>query len=107
MPCHAAGVIKTLQFPNVRERDLSWIWNESPAFRRFRGEDWMREPCASCERRSTDFGGCRCQAMLVLGDATATDPVCSLSPDRAKIDEVIAESLGLTPEPVYRKGPRA
>jgi pyrroloquinoline quinone biosynthesis protein E len=86
LPCHAAGVIPGLQFDNVREHPLEWIWRESAAFQRFRGEEWMAEPCRSCERRSTDFGGCRCQAFLIAGDATATDPVCTLSPDHHLIE---------------------
>lgn len=80
LPCHAAGVIPGLQFDNVRDRSLDWIWNHSPAFNKFRGEEWMQEPCRSCDRRNDDFGGCRCQAFLLTGDATATDPVCSLAP---------------------------
>ncbi len=80
LPCHAAGVIPDLTFDNVRDHSLEWIWNESAAFNRFRGEEWMQEPCRSCERRTEDFGGCRCQAFLLTGDVTATDPACSLSP---------------------------
>jgi pyrroloquinoline quinone biosynthesis protein E len=80
LPCHAAEVIPGMQFDNVREQSLEWIWKESAAFQRFRGEEWMPEPCRSCERRSEDFGGCRCQALLLTGDANATDPVCSLAP---------------------------
>lgn len=80
LPCHAAGVIPGMSFDNVREHPLEWIWNESAAFQRFRGEEWMQEPCRSCDRRSEDFGGCRCQAFLLTGDACATDPVCSLAP---------------------------
>jgi pyrroloquinoline quinone biosynthesis protein E len=90
MPCHSARVIPGLAFPNTREQDLHSIWTASEAFQRFRGEDWMQEPCRSCERKSIDFGGCRCQAMLLIGDASATDPVCSLSPQRATVDSVIA-----------------
>jgi PqqA peptide cyclase len=86
LPCHAAGVIPGLRFDNVRERSLEWIWRESAAFQRFRGEEWMPEPCKSCDRRTEDFGGCRCQAFLLTGDATATDPVCSLSPDHHLIE---------------------
>jgi PqqA peptide cyclase len=86
LPCHAAGIIPGMQFDNVRERSLEWIWRESTAFQRFRGEEWMPEPCKSCERRAEDFGGCRCQALLVTGDVTATDPVCSLSPDHHLIE---------------------
>ena len=91
-PCHAAGRITTLTFANVRDRSLAWIWNESDAFTRFRGEAWMPEPCRSCERKMKDFGGCRCQAFLITGDAAATDPVCSLSPHRALIDAAVAET---------------
>lgn len=80
MPCHAAATIPGLDFDNVRERSLEWIWTSSSAFNRFRGTDWMPEPCVSCPRREVDFGGCRCQALLLTGDATATDPTCSLSP---------------------------
>jgi pyrroloquinoline quinone biosynthesis protein E len=86
LPCHAAGVIPGLQFDNVREHALDWIWRESAAFNKFRGEEWMKEPCRSCDRRSEDYGGCRCQALLLTGNATATDPVCSLAPSRALID---------------------
>ncbi len=80
LPCHAAGVIPGMAFDNVREHPLEWIWRESAAFQRFRGEQWMPEPCRSCERRAEDFGGCRCQAFLLTGDAAATDPVCTLAP---------------------------
>jgi pyrroloquinoline quinone biosynthesis protein E len=80
MPCHAAPVIPGMEFPNVRDHALRWIWEESAAFTRFRGEDWMSEPCRSCDRRERDFGGCRCQAFLLSGDAALTDPVCILSP---------------------------
>ena len=86
LPCHAAGVIPGMQFDNVRQHSLEWIWQESAAFQRFRGEEWMPEPCKSCDRRTEDFGGCRCQALLLTGDANATDPVCSLSPDHHLIE---------------------
>ena len=72
--------IPGLVFDNVRDRSLAEIWQSSPAFEKFRGEGWMSETCRSCERRAEDFGGCRCQAFLLTGDASATDPVCSLSP---------------------------
>jgi pyrroloquinoline quinone biosynthesis protein E len=80
MPCQAAASIPDLTFPNVRDHSLDWIWWESETFNRFRGYEWMQEPCRSCARRDLDFGGCRCQALLLAGDASATDPVCSLSP---------------------------
>jgi pyrroloquinoline quinone biosynthesis protein E len=89
LPCHAAGVIPQLQFDNVREHSLRWLWEESPAFQRFRGESWMPEPCRSCERRGEDFGGCRCQAFLFTQDANATDPTCSKAPARPLIDAAL------------------
>jgi PqqA peptide cyclase len=91
MPCHAASVIPGLRFDNVKEKSIKEIWEFSEAFQKFRGEDWMQQPCKTCDRRAQDFGGCRCQAMLLAGDATATDPVCSLSPQRSKVDAVLAE----------------
>lgn len=90
LPCHAASVIPGLQFENVRERSLEWIWRESDSFQKFRGENWMPEPCRSCDRRMEDFGGCRCQAFMITGDATATDPVCSLAPARGLIEEQLS-----------------
>jgi len=89
LPCHAAGVIPGLSFDNVKGHSLEWIWKQSPAFQKFRGEDWMPEPCRSCDRRTEDFGGCRCQAMLLLGNAAATDPVCQLSPDHHVMEEAL------------------
>jgi len=80
LPCHGATQITWMRFDNVRDRSLGWIWEESPAFQAYRGESWMREPCASCPRRTIDFGGCRCQAFALTGDAANTDPVCALSP---------------------------
>ncbi len=80
LPCHAAGVIPGMKFDNVRDHSLRWLWEDSPAFRRFRGDEWMPEPCRSCERKVEDFGGCRCQAFLIGGDAAAADPACSISP---------------------------
>ena len=82
LPCQAATTIPGLEFDNVRNRPLGEIWFESAAFQRFRGTDWMPEPCRSCpiERQQVDFGGCRCQALLLTGDAANTDPVCHLSP---------------------------
>ena len=90
-PCQAAGGITTLTFENVRDRSLEWIWHQSDAFNRFRGEAWMPEPCRSCPRKAVDFGGCRCQAFLVAGDASLTDPVCSLAPQRHVIDAAVAQ----------------
>ena len=92
MPCHAAGVIPGMQFDSVRNQSLQFIWEQSESFTRFRGEDWMQEPCRSCDRRTVDFGGCRCQALQLTGDAAATDPVCSLSPDRGLVLAAIEEA---------------
>lgn len=86
LPCHAAEVIPGLEFWNVRERSLADIWRASPAFMAFRGTDWMQEPCKSCARRDQDFGGCRCQAFILAGDARAADPVCHLSPHHAVVE---------------------
>ena len=104
MPCHAAASIPGLQFTSVRERPLRWIWQESPAFQRFRGTDWLPEPCRSCELKEVDFGGCRCQAMALTGDATATDPACALSPlHEAMFSVARAESAAEPPPFVYRR----
>jgi pyrroloquinoline quinone biosynthesis protein E len=80
LPCHLAHTLPGLSFDNVQERSLSDIWHHSLAFAAFRGEAWMPEPCQSCERRTIDFGGCRCQAFHLTGNAAATDPACALSP---------------------------
>ena len=92
MPCHAAGAIAGLRFDSARDRSIEWIWTLSEAFTRFRGQDWMQEPCRLCDRRELDFGGCRCQAFLLTGDAAATDPVCSLSPHRGAVDAILLEA---------------
>ena len=106
LPCHAAAVIPGLVFDSVEERSLRWIWEESSAFRKFRGEDWMPEPCRSCDRRTQDFGGCRCQAMLLAGDASATDPVCTLAPRHGAVEKVIGKIEPARPmEWVYRIDP--
>ena len=91
LPCHAAESIPGLEFWNVRDHSLAEIWNENPAFNAFRGYEWMKEPCRSCERREVDFGGCRCQAMALAGDARATDPACWKSPLHETIANRAAE----------------
>jgi pyrroloquinoline quinone biosynthesis protein E len=90
LPCHAAQTIPGMVFANVRETPLAEIWYRGPAFAAFRGTDWMPEPCRSCDRREVDFGGCRCQALAVLSDASAPDPVCKRTPGRAKLDQILA-----------------
>jgi len=90
LPCHAAESIPGLEFWSVREHSLADIWANSPAFNAFRGTDWMQEPCRSCARREIDFGGCRCQAFAMTGDARATDPVCHLAPRHAEVGALAA-----------------
>ena len=90
LPCHAARIIPELRFDNVKNHGVIEIWQNSDAFRKFRGEEWMSEPCKSCDRRSLDFGGCRCQALLLTQDATLTDPVCQFSPQRPVVDAILA-----------------
>lgn len=90
LPCHAAQTIPGLVFANVRETPLEAIWYHGPAFAAFRGTGWMPEPCRSCDRREIDFGGCRCQALAILGDAAAPDPVCRRTPGRARLDALLA-----------------
>jgi pyrroloquinoline quinone biosynthesis protein E len=90
LPCPTAREIPSLRFENVRDRSLAAIWQDSEAFNRFRGTSWMPEPCRSCDRREIDFGGCRCQAFLLSGDASATDPACSLSPHRETLTRLLA-----------------
>lgn len=87
LPCHAAGILPGLEFPNVREHSIEWIWRDSPDFNMFRGEDWMKEPCRTCPERGRDYGGCRCQAYLMTGDAANADPVCSKSPHHAELQQ--------------------
>jgi pyrroloquinoline quinone biosynthesis protein E len=103
LPCHAAHTLPGISFDNVSDRSLGEIWRWSDGFRRFRGEEWMEEPCRSCERRTLDFGGCRCQAFLLTANAAATDPACSLSPRHGIIEAARAEALaGSTAEFTYR-----
>lgn len=92
LPCHNARSLPGMVLPNVKEASLEWIWRESPAFNMFRGDDWMQEPCRSCPEKAIDFGGCRCQAVMLAGDARAADPVCSKSPQRERVDAIIFQA---------------
>jgi pyrroloquinoline quinone biosynthesis protein E len=92
LPCHSARVLPGMTFPNVRENGLEWAWKESPAFNKYRGKDWMKEPCRSCDEQDNDLGGCRCQSYLLSGDAEMADPVCTKSPNRHLIDEALLNS---------------
>ena len=103
LPCHAAETLPGLDFPTVAEASLSDIWYRSSAFERFRGTDWMPEPCRSCERREIDWGGCRCQAFALTGDAARTDPACALSPDRELLVGARADADETAPDFVYRQ----
>jgi pyrroloquinoline quinone biosynthesis protein E len=91
LPCHAARDLPDLDFPNVQEHALAWIWSSSPAFNHFRGFEWMKEPCRSCPEREQDFGGCRCQAYLLTGDPDNADPVCTLAPDHHVVLDVLED----------------
>ena len=104
LPCHAAETIPELAFESVTARSLAEIWRHSPAFNRFRGTSWMPEPCRSCERREIDWGGCRCQALAITGDAAKTDPACGLSPQHdALVALAEAESAREAPAFDYRR----
>ncbi len=103
LPCHAAHTLPGLRFDSVRERSLGDIWRDSARFGAFRGEGWMPEPCRSCERRDVDFGGCRCQAFHLTGNAAATDPTCRLSPDHHLVETARREAADGKPAPfLYR-----
>jgi len=90
LPCHAAETIPGLEFWNAREKSVADIWYGSPAFNAYRGVEWMKEPCRSCDRREIDFGGCRCQALALTGDACNTDPICEKSPLHAEVGSIAA-----------------
>jgi len=105
LPCPVASVIPGLDPPSVRNHSARWIWYESPAFNRFRGFDWMSDPCRSCPRRFEDFGGCRCQAYLLTGNPAVTDPVCTYSRHRHLVTEALAAAGRSSDAPVYRINP--
>jgi pyrroloquinoline quinone biosynthesis protein E len=104
LPCHAAEVIPNLEFWHVQDHSLADIWANSPAFQAFRGTAWMKEPCRSCERRDIDYGGCRCQAFMLTGDAAAADPVCHLSPHHTDVIALAARQHDVPYS--YRLNPR-
>jgi PqqA peptide cyclase len=110
LPCPiASSAIPDLRFENVRTRELDWIWRESESFNRFRGTEWMPEPCRSCPQKEIDFGGCRCQAALLTGNAVNTDPVCDLSLNRGSVDAVLRDlnsSAGRAPDWTNRVNPK-
>jgi pyrroloquinoline quinone biosynthesis protein E len=103
LPCHAAESLPGFDFPTVQQATLAEIWRDSDAFNRFRGTGWMPEPCHSCERREIDWGGCRCQAFALTGDAARTDPACALSPDRAVLTAALDDATAPPATFVYRQ----
>ena len=105
LPCPTAYSIPSLKLENVREKSLDWIWLESDSFNRFRGTEWLPEPCSSCEFKEVDFGGCRCQAALLAGDPTVTDPVCNRSPERPRIEKALLASTTASQTWSYRQNP--
>jgi pyrroloquinoline quinone biosynthesis protein E len=102
LPCHAARQLPGIEFPNVRDTSVEWIWRDSPSFDHFRGFDWMKEPCRSCPEKTKDLGGCRCQAYMLTGDAANTDPVCSKSPHH----DVVVEAVERANRAAERDNPR-
>ena len=92
LPCHAARMLPGIDFPNARDFTIASIWYDSPGFNHFRGDSWMKEPCRSCPEKAKDFGGCRCQAYLLTGDAANADPVCDLSPYHHLVTEAVAKA---------------
>ncbi|MBL29171.1 MAG: pyrroloquinoline quinone biosynthesis protein PqqE [Rhodospirillaceae bacterium] len=107
LPCHAAESIPSLEFDNVKDKSLAWIWENSSAFNKYRGTDWMPEPCQSCDRREIDWGGCRCQAFALTGDAGNTDPACAKSPQRDVLRDPLEAARTIDendlPDFVYRR----
>lgn len=106
LPCHAAETIPGLEFHNVRDNSLRDIWLNSQSFNAFRGTAWMPEPCQSCDRREIDWGGCRCQALAITGDAKATDPACALSPDHGRMRALAFEAPASSSEGLVLRNPR-
>ena len=105
LPCPTAYSIPALKLENVREKSLHWIWKDSESFNKFRGTDWMPEPCSSCDLKEVDFGGCRCQAALLTGDPSATDPACGLSPRHGLIEKIAGTAPAVRDSWVYRQNP--
>jgi pyrroloquinoline quinone biosynthesis protein E len=92
LPCHAARMLPGITFPNVRDASVEWIWRDSESFNHFRGDAWMKEPCRSCPEKTKDFGGCRCQAFQLTGDAANADPVCDKSPHHYLVTDAVARA---------------
>src|SRR5581483_11943173 len=97
LPCHEARMLPGLTFPNVREHELGWIWNDSPGFNAYRGDAWMKEPCRSCPEKEKDYGGCRCQAYMLTGEAANADPVCDKSPYHKLVTDAVERAQSPRP----------
>lgn len=93
LPCHSAQMIPHLTFDKITEKPLAEIWYDSPSFNAYRGDDWMPETCRTCDRKEIDFGGCRCQALMIAGDAAKMDPVCRKSPDHARVAQMLEDAM--------------
>jgi pyrroloquinoline quinone biosynthesis protein E len=102
LPCHAAASLPGLEFGNVKASSLAVCWADAPGMNAFRGEAWMPEPCRSCEQRARDFGGCRCQAFQLTGDAGATDPACELAPRHELIVKARGDARDREPPLILR-----
>ncbi len=89
LPCHTAAMLPSIEFPNLAKQSVKSAWYESEGFNKFRGDDWMKEPCRSCPEKHNDLGGCRCQAYMLAGDATAADPVCDKSPQHSVVENAV------------------
>jgi len=105
LPCHAARQLPGLEFPNVKDYSVDWIWNDSPDFNKFRGLDWMKEPCRSCPEKEKDLGGCRCQAYMLTGDAANADPVCDKSPHHQQILDLVEMVDAKAGKPEFEEKP--
>ena len=103
LPCHAAETISDMDFPSVKDWSLQDIWQLSAAFNRFRGTGWMPSECQSCPLKERDWGGCRCQALALVGDAAASDPVCDRSPHHRSVLVALEANQAPAPELVYRR----
>jgi pyrroloquinoline quinone biosynthesis protein E len=107
LPCHTARMLPGLSFPSVRQKSLREIWFDSEGFNRYRGTGWMKQPCATCEHREADLGGCRCQAFMIANDPAAADPVCRFSPDHDLVEHAVAAAatLSATEHPLVFRDP--
>jgi pyrroloquinoline quinone biosynthesis protein E len=92
LPCHEARMLPDIELPNIRDHSIDWIWNKSSLFNKYRGFDWMEEPCKSCNEKEKDFGGCRCQAFLITGNSDSTDPICDKSPNHHIITQDVEKA---------------